>query len=81
MEVTDGIAGGVVMKTGCPALEELTIARKHAKITNPKAESNLRRKKARMRRLNHGSRPRLVNRFIRDFIMSDKTTRPRWRNL
>jgi hypothetical protein len=39
VEVTGEIAGGVVMKTGCPALEELTIARKHAKITNPKAES------------------------------------------
>jgi hypothetical protein len=48
VEVTGGIADGVVIKTGCPALEELTIARKYAKITNPTAESSLRRKKARM---------------------------------
>jgi hypothetical protein len=53
MEVTTGeIAGGLVMKTGCPtldmntgcpALEELVAVKKHAKITKPKAECSLRR--------------------------------------
>ena len=39
--VTGEIAGGVVMNAGCPALEELAADRKHARITNPTAESSL----------------------------------------
>ena len=65
MEVTTGeIAGGLVMKTdspalemktGCPALEELAAVRKHAKITNPKAECIPRRTIVRTSRLILGS--------------------------
>ena len=50
MEVATGeIVGGVVMKTGWPALEELAAVSKQVKITNPTAESSLRRhRKVRM---------------------------------
>ena len=43
------------MNAGCPALEELAAVRKHAKITNPTAESSFRRRKARTWRLTLGS--------------------------
>ena len=57
MEVANGevIVGGVVMNAGCSALEELAAVRKHAKITNPTAESSLRRRKARTWWLTLGS--------------------------
>jgi hypothetical protein len=45
--VTGESAGGVVMNAGCPALEELAAERKHARITNPTAESSLRRREVR----------------------------------
>jgi hypothetical protein len=62
--MTGEIAGGLVMKagcpplvkkTGCPALEELAAVKKHAKITIPTADSSLRRTEARAWRLTFGS--------------------------
>ena len=52
--VTGEIAGGVVMNAGCPALE-LAADRKHARITNPTAESSLRRREVRTWRSTLGS--------------------------
>ena len=49
--MTPEIAGGVVMKAGCSALEKLAAVRKHAEVTKPTTESSLRRRKARTRRL------------------------------
>ena len=71
VEVATGeIAGGVVMKTGCPALEEFEAVR-HAKIANPTAECSLRRRKARMWRLTLGSVMDLAI-FMGSFGFSDE---------
>ena len=56
VEVAIGeIADGVVRKAGSSALEEPTAVRKHAEIANPRAESSLRRRKARRWRLTFSS--------------------------
>jgi hypothetical protein len=51
VEVPLGEIAGVVMKTGCPALEELAAVTRHTKITNPTAKCSLRWRKARTWRL------------------------------
>src|SRR3977135_2036989 len=75
VEVATGeIAGGVVMKPGCPALEEWAAVRKHAKIKDPTTESSLRRRKACTWRLTLGSVAgfmAVIVIFIRLFAFSD----------
>ena len=53
--VTGEIAGGVVMKAGSPALEELTAVRMHATAMNLAAETSFRQKRARPSRSICGS--------------------------